>query len=313
MRAAEFLNEISNPSELPPKPGEPEFEKSKLYFISVINQAIKSFNKDLNTLKIAHPSEYANLINNSGEKNNRLYNDVVNALFAKSAGNLLQKDKEKLFSIFASQPTIATSSSSSNQSSTQAANKQPSWKEIQAQKFAAIKAKNNTPTTTTISMGSKPEEKQKINQPKSNKITTSKKTGAVLPPIIIGGEKIKPDDPRYAKIMKSKKQESINESINLTNSKDIEKLAELTTELWYANRYTKKTNPKLFAQLSGQTNNFSTSVGTDDQRILKNVVNVDPREPGFLQAFLNKVPNKEEYLNFLNLMKNRYKKEPVKK
>ena len=327
MRAVEFLKEASDPRAAPPKPGNPEFEKSKNYFVKVINQAVQQYEKELYTLSMAHPDEHASLVRNSDELNNRIKNIVINTLISKSAGNLLPSDKEKLSAMFNVQggpppveqftklvnPERYTQDLIKRAQSLDPRNeklKDPTFADRVIQNINTLKNARYEPNEIEVQL--------KKNFPDlyrtKPRMSVRAATNAPPPqePIEIGGQKIKPDDPLYAQIMKNRKSESVNEAsgLNLRNSVDTEKLATLATQLWYANRYTRETNPTLFAKISGQGDDSSysssssfSSDGSTVQRNLKQLVGTDPRDPQFIQALVNKYPNRNSYDKLLHDLK----------
>jgi len=100
MRASEFIREATNPSDPPPKVGEPEFENSKRYFMKIIQTAIKEFNDELKFLKTNNTTEYNNKTNNQEKLFNELTKSVVDAVISKGAGYFVTKDKPNFVAKF---------------------------------------------------------------------------------------------------------------------------------------------------------------------------------------------------------------------
>jgi hypothetical protein len=100
MRASEFIFELTNPSDPPPKSGDPEFEKSREFFEKVIKTAIKDFNDELKFLQKNNVAEYDRKTTDEDKLRNDLTNSVVDYLLSKGAGNFVPKDKSNFISKF---------------------------------------------------------------------------------------------------------------------------------------------------------------------------------------------------------------------
>ena len=238
MRANEFLSEVSKPYEPPPRRGSEEFEKSKQYFISLINQTITNYNQQLANLKKTNFAEYSKKLRDTKSLSKDLQNTIFNTLKTKGGGFILDKDIARFSELFDLQ----------------------------------------------IPQKQEPTPQQPSVEPKN------------LEPITVGNEKIQPTDPRYNKIMKQTKSESILETyvrfdsktgtVSLLN-KDIRTLADIITQRWYMNRYAKFTNPEKWAQINSSSSDDSFSDNSEQQKILKSITGVDPRDPNFGQTLSN--------------------------
>jgi len=123
-------------------------------------------------------------------------------------------------------------------------------------------------------------------------------------PITVGGETIKPGDPRYASMsaaldkqtQKNATGESVEEAVlNLKNNaivltpREIDGLATRATQVWYRNRQLKAKNPQLWAQMTGgETNSGIQSTGTSrNGKIISKAVGINQENPEFLQSLVN--------------------------
>ena len=81
--------------------------------------------------------------------------------------------------------------------------------------------------------------------------------------------------------------------------KDIDKLAKLTTFIWYRNRNLKNTNPTVFAKQAGVQSTGRSLTNRVNNNALAKAVGVDPQNPEFLQSLVNTVSKKDNLNDFL--------------
>ena len=141
-------------------------------------------------------------------------------------------------------------------------------------------------------------------QPKQAVTQPSQPVADTPQPITVGGETIKPSDPRYASMVaaldkqnkKNAAGESVEEAVlNLKNNaivltpREIDGLATRATQVWYRNRQLKTKNPQLYAQMTGgETNSGIQSTGTSrNGKIISKAVGINQENPEFLQSLVN--------------------------
>jgi len=285
MKAVEFVNEVTDPRN-PPKYNSPEFEKSKQSFIKFINAAVADYNKDLSNLKSFNIKDYNDKIKDTNVISNELQKKITDALVSNSNGFIVDRDVERFKQVW---PMKFPSGKTTDFSPTTV--NVPMQKPAPAQKPVPM-TRQGVPLQD---LSDKPRVKVKAQGvPVQQKADTAKKE-----PIELGGHKINPDNPLYDKIMKGRTPESINEALLQfdqktgqvkVNPRDVERLANIATQRWYANRQLKTQNPKLWAQIGNNDkvgSTQSTGISRVNNQILSKAFDANPQNPEFLQSLVN--------------------------
>jgi len=276
MRASEFLPEVTDPKSVPPKPGDPEFEKSKKSFIEIINKFTKDYTTELNDMKSMAPADYKKLTQNRQAMVSDFQQKLSKTLIARGNNFITDRDFNSIglnkikFSSgqkkLKQMPNTAASATAFTNANNQSAQSQ-------------------TNATAPSIMGIKPDDPRYASMAAAlEKQNKKKATG-----------------------------ESIEEAVlNLTKNAviltptEIDGLATRATQVWYQNRQLKTQNPTLYAKMTGgggMTSGNSMSSGgvgsygsgglsIQNQALSDpDVFGVNPQlgNAAFTQAFVNKL------------------------
>lgn len=253
MRADEFLSEVTKPDAPPPKPGDPEFEKSKQSFIKIIQQAVAEYSKNLNDKKTMAPSVYKSLIQDRAAIVQDFQKTILQTL--KDKGNQFITDRD-MDDVGLNRIKISTGAKKRQQ------------------------AANVTTTAAT----------QTAQQPTSTQTLSGLKpgdTGYAALAAALERQKAKNTKVATGESIEEARLNLTTNAIVLTPS-EIDSLATRATQVWYRNRQLKAKNPKLWAQLSGKNtdNNLANSSGSNT-RLLATAVGTNPQSPQFAQQLIN--------------------------
>jgi hypothetical protein len=298
MRASEFVREVTDPKN-PPAPGSQEYNATFNSFKNYINQFIKNYENTSTALKNANRDD-----------NRNFKQELRKYLIDRGSSYVLDSDLEKIpyFSTQLQNPNIIQPKTAQQTTATA----KPDWKQQRAQQWSKTKTQKNTPTTTTTTIGSTATT-TKLQPSSPNTLGTAlgnvAKANAArlepvqkLEPIKIGGETIKPDDPRYAKIMQRQKKESVNEAEQpKLSDKEINDIAEVLTNSFYSNRKLAATNKQAWLQVGGKPDIFQG--GNSNQKVLSSLTGIDPRDPQFGQALSNILSKKDTAEKFAAKLK----------
>lgn len=93
MRASEFIFELTNPSDPPPRPGDEEFSKSAEYFAKIISNTVYDFNEELKFLYQNNRPVYDTKITDLEKLRLELANSIIDEIMKRGAGNFLPNNK----------------------------------------------------------------------------------------------------------------------------------------------------------------------------------------------------------------------------
>jgi hypothetical protein len=320
MRASEFINELTKPYQQPPTGGDPEFVKSSNTFYNYINVAKNAFNKNLIALKKNNPDEYL-AYTDSPDFIDKFKDYLKNYLKQKSSGFLTDKDYEDVFA-----PALVIPKRQPKQqmgkkplATGQKRNiwqKNPDPQELQA-KQAELKAKlgaRNAERKTgdlakDTGFGSYASKNKSLNADiysESSKLFDEDDYSTNPPDDIPDIQASAKPTPKISGEIAFDPDGGIVISDNL-----IKKIANSVTERWYKNRQTAYTSPETWAKISGNSYDNSTVGNSEQQKILRIITGVDPRDPNFGQTLSNIISDPTKSAQFKNEI---YRKiPPVKK
>jgi hypothetical protein len=267
MRANEILSEVTDPKATPPKPNDPEFQKSKESFVKIINQAVAEYNAQLSNLRKTYADKYKEIISDNDTLVDNIKDAIFSFLINKGNGLILDADKDLLNKTF----------------------------------NIKLPPKSPNPTVPPVTPGA-----PSISSPPPK--TPSEREFDILDLDNTSNDNTKKPKFKVVNSGKEPKQNSLIEGIfqidrntgKITiDPKDIDKLAKLTTFIWYRNRNLKNTNPTVFAKQAGVQSTGRSLTNRVNNNALAKAVGVDPQNPEFLQSLVNAVAKKDNLSNFL--------------
>ena len=276
MRASEFLPEVTDPKSVPPKPGDPEFEKSKKSFIEIINKFTKDYTTELNDMKSMAPADYKKLTQNRQAMVSDFQQKLSKTLIARGNNFITDRDFNSIglnkikFSSgqkkLKQMPNAAASATASTNANNQSAQSQ-------------------TNATAPSIMGIKPDDPRYASMAAAlEKQNKKKATGESIEEAVL----------------------NLSKNAVILTPTEIDGLATRATQVWYQNRQLKTQNPTLYAKMTGgggMTSGNSMSSGgvgsygsgglsIQNQALSDpDVFGVNPQlgNAAFTQAFVNKL------------------------
>jgi len=267
MRANEILSEVTDPKATPPKPNDPEFQKSKESFVKIINQAVAEYNAQLSNLRKTYADKYKEIISDNDTLVDNIKDAIFSFLINKGNGLILDADKDLLSRTFniklppkSPNPTVPPTTTGAPSISS------PPPKTPSEREFDILDLDNTSNDNTK--------------KPKFKVVNSGK-------------------EPKQNSLIEGIFQIDRNTGKITIDPKDIDKLAKLTTFIWYRNRNLKNTNPTVFAKQAGVQSTGRSLTNRVNNNALAKAVGVDPQNPEFLQSLVNAVANKDNLINFL--------------
>jgi len=276
MRASEFLPEVTDPKSVPPKPGDPEFEKSKKSFIEIINKFTKDYTTELNDMKSMAPADYKKLTQNRQAMVSDFQQKLSKTLIARGNNFITDRDFN---SIGLNKIKFSSGQKKLKQMPNAAA---PATASTNANNQSA---QSQTSATAPSIMGIKPDDPRYASMAAAlEKQNKKKATGESIEEAVL----------------------NLSKNAVILTPTEIDGLATRTTQVWYQNRQLKTQNPTLYAKMTGggevSSGNSMSSGGvgsygggglTQQNQALADpdVFGVNPQlgNAAFTQAFVNKL------------------------
>jgi hypothetical protein len=276
MRASEFLPEVTDPKSVPPKPGDPEFEKSKKSFIEIINKFTKDYTTELNDMKSMAPADYKKLTQNRQAMVSDFQQKLSKTLIARGNNFITDRDFN---SIGLNKIKFSSGQKKLKQMPNAAA---PATASTNANNQSA---QSQTNATAPSIMGIKPDDPRYASMAAAlEKQNKKKATGESIEEAVL----------------------NLSKNAVILTPTEIDGLATRATQVWYQNRQLKTQNPTLYAKMTGgggvSSGNSMSSGGVrsygsgglaqQNQALADpDVFGVNPQlgNAAFTQAFVNKL------------------------
>jgi hypothetical protein len=280
MRASEFVKEVTDPKE-PPKPGSKEYNASKETFAKRVGNFIQKYNNSQYNQSQNDPTQYKRM---SGDE---IYNDFMEKFKAylqqQGAGYIVPRDFPLVLDQISNKPNIIPVNKTEPEANTAQAQSAPSFDKDAFQKRAASananKAKARRTKESVDEASDLNPSQDAANTQNYNYLSWGNNVGSI----------VRNNDDGYWHV--------------ILHPNTVDKMAQVLTDRFYANRKLATIDKDTWQQISGQTaassSKSSATIGySPQQQALKKMVGVDPQSPQFAQALSNIVADRPELEKF---------------